>query len=227
MNLFGISALLAALGLDQRHAFQLALSQPLVTCSLIGIFSGNFADAMYFGLLIQLVWLGNLPVGASTTPEGNIASATGCLLYIEFSELFLPQSGFLILVIYVYTVFLSFIGGQLYNSARNLNIKLFDYAFKSINDTKRANIGKVITIALLIQFFLNWLFILISFFAGEQALSQMHGIFPNEWSTIWSFVEWAIFGAGIGLVISVYKSKKYKKLIAIVSIISIFIFRIV
>lgn len=190
-------------------------------------FSGNFADAMYFGLLIQLVWLGNLPVGASTTPEGNIASATGCLLYIEYNELFLPQSGFLILVIYLYTVFLSFIGGQLYNSARNLNIKLFDYAFKSINDSRRANIGKVIVVALLIQFGLNWIFIIISYFAGEQALNQMHNLIPSGWKTIWSLAEWAIWGAGIGLVISVYKSRKYKKLIAIVSILSVFIFKII
>lgn len=227
MSLIGLSGLLAALCLDQRHAFQLALSQPLVTCSIIGMVSGNYADAMYFGLLIQLIWLGNLPVGASTTPEGNIASVVGCLLYIEFSEIYIPFGEILILLVYIYTVLLAFIGGQTYNYTRKLNIRLFDFAFNEINNEKKANIGKIIFYALSIQFITNWIFILLFFGAGQLILSEITGILSDAWIKIWSFVEWAILGAGVGLVVSVYKNKKYKQLIVLASIIGIFVFKIV
>jgi len=209
VDLVGLSALIALISLDKKHAFQLAFSQPLVLCTLIGLVTGDFETAIYFGLIVQLIWLGNLPVGASTTPAGNLASAVGCVLYIQLNESYLQFGQVLLLIVFIYTVMISFIGGQLDVVMRNFNIRLFDRALNDTHSAKKANIGKVVFSALAIQYVINFLLVIIT----------MIPILQN--------IDLAIIGVGIGMVISIYKGRKLKKIIVAISIFGLILFKII
>ncbi len=227
MEIFGVSALIALICLDQKHAFQLALSQPLILCSVIGFLLGDFQTAIYFGLFVQLIWLGNLPVGASTTPQGNIASAVGCVLYIQFNESYAQFGQVLLLLVFMYTILLSFLGGQLDVRMRNFNIRLFDFAINNISDDKKANIGKIVFSALTIQYFVNLLFVLATVISGKFFLRFLTKFFSIELAPVWQYLDLAIIGVGIGMVMSVYKGRRIKKVIAVISIFTLFIFKII
>lgn len=227
METIGISALIALFGLDQKHAFQLALSQPLILCSVIGLVLGDFQSAVYFGLFVQLIWLGNLPVGASTAPEGNLASAVGCLLFIQFGESYAQFGQVLLLIVFLYTVLVSFLGGELDVIMRNFNIRLFDFAINDIRDDKKANIGKIVISALAIQYFVNLLFILSTVFFGKLFLGFVLNYFPAGPDPIWQYIDLAIIGTGIGMVMSVYKGRNLKKIITAISILGLVIFKII
>lgn len=65
------------LALDTTAAFQLMLSQPLIAASIAGLIVGDLALGAAVGSVLQLVWLGALPVGAAPFPDTGPASVTG------------------------------------------------------------------------------------------------------------------------------------------------------
>lgn len=65
--LAGIVAVLA--GLDRTAAFQLMISRPIVAAPLTGWILGEPAAGLQVGALVELLWLGRLPVGAAIPPD--------------------------------------------------------------------------------------------------------------------------------------------------------------
>lgn len=65
-----IGALAAVLvGLDRTAALQLMISRPLVAAPLTGWLLGDPLAGLFIGALVELLWLGRLPVGAAIPPD--------------------------------------------------------------------------------------------------------------------------------------------------------------
>ena len=65
--LAGCVALLA--GIDRTAALQVMISRPVVAAPLAGWLLGDPAGGLLAGALIELLWLGRLPVGAAIPPD--------------------------------------------------------------------------------------------------------------------------------------------------------------
>jgi mannose/fructose/N-acetylgalactosamine-specific phosphotransferase system component IIC len=206
--------------MDKKHAFQLAISQPLITSTLLGLLMNALVPAMYFGLLVQLLWLGNLPFGASKTPEGNIASVIGCWLYINYNELYAEHGHLIILILFLFIIAISFIASKTETYLRNINVHFFDKVYESVSDKAIPKIGRVIFKALAIQLLANWIIILAGLFVGHILLQNLLGYMSADLADIWQFVEVAVWGIGVGLVLSVYKDIKLKKIITGIALIT-------
>ena len=227
MELFLYSLFFAAICLDKKHAFQFAISQPILTSTFIGLLLDAVIPAMYFGLLVQLLWLGNLPFGASKTPEGNISSVIGTWLYVEYHSLYALHGQFIILVLFILIVIISYIASTFETYLRHTNVHLFDYAYKSVKEDALPNIGKVIFAALGIQLLANWIIIVVAILSGRFILDHLVNYIPVSISEIWQFVDVAIWAAGIGLVISVYKDIKLKKIIIGIALITLLTIKVI
>ena len=206
--------------MDKKHAFQLAISQPIITSTFLGFLMGAMAPAMYFGLLVQLLWLGNLPFGASKTPEGNIASVVGCWLYINYHGLYTEHGHLILLILFIYIVIISFIASKTETYLRNMNVHFFDKVYESVSDQSISKIGRVIFEALAIQLLANWIIILAGLLLGQFILQNLLGYISADLADLWQFVEVAIWGVGVGLVLSVYKDIKLKKIITGIALIT-------
>lgn len=65
-----IGALVAILvGVDRTAALQLMVSRPLVAAPLTGWLLGDPLAGLLIGALVELLWLGRLPVGAAIPPD--------------------------------------------------------------------------------------------------------------------------------------------------------------
>ena len=59
--------------LDTTAAMQILISRPLVSCSVVGLLLGSFAPGFIIGLMFELIYLDELPVGGALFNEGNLA----------------------------------------------------------------------------------------------------------------------------------------------------------
>jgi len=93
----GVSVVGAVLALDDTGLAQTWFSQPLPAALLVGLVAGDPAAAMVPGMCMQLMVLGNLPVGAATTLDATSATVgvVGGALVAGFS---LPTSSSLLSV---------------------------------------------------------------------------------------------------------------------------------
>jgi PTS system mannose-specific IIC component len=74
-------------GLDTTAAFQIMVSQPLVACTILGWMVGDPVTGVSVGVVTQLLWMGKLPVGAATFPDGNLGALVAAALVLHFRNL--------------------------------------------------------------------------------------------------------------------------------------------
>lgn len=75
MEIYLILLFLAGLvAMDTTSGPQVLISEPLVSCSILGIFLGNIETGVILGIFFQLLWIGYLPLGAVHFAETNIAA---------------------------------------------------------------------------------------------------------------------------------------------------------
>lgn len=71
----GIVSLVGGLiALDRTAAFQFMISRPVVAAPVIGAIVGDLEAGIKVGMIIELLWIGYLPVGASVPPDETIVA---------------------------------------------------------------------------------------------------------------------------------------------------------
>jgi len=62
------------IALDRTAIFQVMLSRPIVAAPLIGLVLGDPLTGLKAGMVIELLWIVELPVGASIPPDETVVS---------------------------------------------------------------------------------------------------------------------------------------------------------
>lgn len=81
-----LSALGAALALDQAVVGQFMLSQPLIVSTLFGWLLGDLATGLLAGAMMQLLWSNVLPVGAYIPSDHSVSAGIATILAILLSR---------------------------------------------------------------------------------------------------------------------------------------------
>lgn len=74
-------------GLDRVALIQIMISRPLVAASLTGWVLGNPLVGMEVGMLLELLWLGRLPVGAAIPPDDTQVAVGATVLALSMGQL--------------------------------------------------------------------------------------------------------------------------------------------
>lgn len=76
-------ALAIGLGLDRTAAFQFMVSRPIVAAPLTGWLIGDPIAGLQIGAMIELLWLGRLPVGAAVPPDDTQVAIGATVLAVS------------------------------------------------------------------------------------------------------------------------------------------------
>ena len=86
MTSFSYAALLALAGaavlLDKWAVAEFGVSQPIVSCPLLGLLFGDPLTGLFLGTALQLVWVDALPLGGDRPPDYQAAGVTGITCYL-------------------------------------------------------------------------------------------------------------------------------------------------
>jgi PTS system mannose-specific IIC component len=111
-------------GLDRTAALQIMISRPIVAAPLTGWLLGEPLVGLQVGALLELLWLGRLPVGAAIPPDDTQVAVASTLLTVTMGEA-LTLSGLpLLLLCTLVAMPLGKIGQLAERLARNWNGRL-------------------------------------------------------------------------------------------------------
>lgn len=79
-------------GLDRTAVFQFMISRPIVAAPLTGWLLGAPLVGLQVGVLVELLWLGRLPIGAAIPPDDTQVAVGSTFLAISVGSV-LHQSG--------------------------------------------------------------------------------------------------------------------------------------
>jgi mannose/fructose/N-acetylgalactosamine-specific phosphotransferase system component IIC len=68
--------------LDTTAVLQVLVSHPMVSCSVVGFILGQVKIGFLIGVVLELVWLNELPIGAAPFSEGNIGATVAASVAI-------------------------------------------------------------------------------------------------------------------------------------------------
>jgi len=120
--LAGIMAMLT--GVDRVALIQFMISRPLVAGSLTGLVLGNPLVGMEIGMLLELLWLGRLPVGAAIPPDDTQVAVGATVLALSMGQT-LDVNGMPLLILCVLVAIPLGKFGQVFDRlARHVNDRL-------------------------------------------------------------------------------------------------------
>ncbi len=85
-QIFQLAAMAGVLGIDATAAFQMLLSRPLVAGGVAGWLLGDMGAGLATGSLVELLWMGGVPVGSLVPPDGTLAA-----IFAASAAVLLPQ----------------------------------------------------------------------------------------------------------------------------------------
>ena len=113
-------------GLDRMAVSQFMISRPVVAGPLVGIFLGEPLVGLQVGMLIELLWLGRLPVGATIPPDDTQIAVGGTFLAVYTASM------------WNYPEPVNIVVGLLVSIPLAKSGQLFDYMARRAND----NLGR-------------------------------------------------------------------------------------
>lgn len=135
--LAGVLAMLV--GIDRIAFAQFMISRPIVVGPLIGLALGNAMVGLEVGMLLELLWLGRLPVGAAIPPDDTQVTVGATILALSMERL-LGLSGMPMVLLCVLTAIpLGKFGQTFDRMARSFNDRYNDRALAALenNDLTR------------------------------------------------------------------------------------------
>jgi PTS system mannose-specific IIC component len=130
--LAGLVAMLT--GLDRVALVQVMISRPLVAAPLTGLVLGNPLLGLEVGMLLELLWLGRLPVGAAIPPDDTQVAVGATVLAFSMGQMLdLVGMPMVILAVLVAIPLGKF--GQIFDRlARNVNDRLAVAGLKALSN---------------------------------------------------------------------------------------------
>ena len=130
--LAGLVAMLT--GLDRVALVQVMISRPLVAAPLTGLVLGNPLLGLEVGMLLELLWLGRLPVGAAIPPDDTQVAVGATVLALSMGQMLgLVGMPMVILAVLVAIPLGKF--GQIFDRlARNVNDRLAVSGLKALSN---------------------------------------------------------------------------------------------
>lgn len=119
-----LSLLGAFLALDQAMVGQFMISQPLVTGTLIGAVLGDLPAGILLGAMLQLIWVGVLPVGAYIPSDHTISSGIATALAIMLMRQFGSELGTGMIFALAVAIPAGWLSGKLDVVVRHFNSRL-------------------------------------------------------------------------------------------------------
>ena len=209
LEILAVSLWGGLVALDTTAALQILVSHPLVSCSVVGLILGNFPLGFMIGIVLELVWLNEIPVGAAPFAEGNIGATVAASVAIMTVEQ-TARSGAVLFLSLMIGVLVSVIGGRLVIFVRYVNSNLY-HKLINVQSLSTRRIVRTHYSGILFSFILGFLLTMTSvlLFAKIMFPPLIH-VIPERLDPALGLVMATFLGAGCGVLFYMFfKQKKW------------------
>jgi PTS system mannose-specific IIC component len=207
LDLMMISVWGGFVALDTTAAFQIMSARPLVSCSIIGCLLGDFSLGFILGILLELLWLNELPIGGAFFAEGNL----GAVVTASIGILAAHQTGRNVLALALALIagtLISLTSGYMVVLMRRINGRLYErllfrnnLSFKHVSRTQWAGIGFNFIIGLFLTGILAFIF-------GLQLFPPIIKAIPTTWDNYARPIGGAFLGIGCATLWTLFVDRK-------------------
>lgn len=208
-TLIGISLLIGILALDTTIAFQVLISHPIFSCSILGLILGDFAQGVEIGIMMQLLWLNIVPAGAAVFPEGNTASMVTCASVLLLQGMGYPN--LVLTVAFAVGIGVSYLGAWLTVKDRKFNDRILQLTLKAAEHASFKRIILLDLSSILLYFVFMSFLAFLGIVVTELIVLYSSELHPVALEKALVFVKPTIWGIGLFLTGQLFYSALRKR----------------
>lgn len=199
--------------LDTTAAFQVLISQPLVSCTVIGFFLGNPSLGLSIGILLELPWLLEIPAGSARFSESNLGATIAAAIAI-FSANTTNRPDIAFFFAMIIGIALSYIGGILVLWQRHQNDRIMSRIDAKEFPTPRA-VWQHHFIGIVITFLSGGIFVgVLGIIFGYWLVPQIIQLVPVSFDPAFRPTRSIFLGIGVGaMLVHFYRKKNIKMIV--------------
>ncbi|UCE07710.1 MAG: PTS sugar transporter subunit IIC [bacterium] len=205
-----ISFIGGLVSIDTASGWQVMISQPVVSCPIIGLIFGYPELGILMGILLELPWLINIPMGGVHGSEGNLGAIVATTLSIYLKSHEVNTENIIVIVSIMYSLVISRVGIYMVEYVRKANLMLLHSADKAVNQINLKRITWLNTIGVFYSFLMGFLLIGVSFTLGIFVLKPLAAFVHQEFNFAFGMAKYGLLGLGIGAVATLFINKKTK-----------------
>lgn len=219
-----VAALFGGIIALEKSSVGMLLSEPIVICLAAGSALGNFEAGLLIGMLWQIIWMSDLPVGAVKLPDGSTGALISTILYTKFAGIF-PALKDLILAVSVITGGISaYLGGQFISDKRKVHSFYISITDDFADRGWMWGLDFVLFIGIIEQFLSGAFISFFLYFIFGNIARWMLPTVPAFWNDLFTFVPAMLWGISSALLIILSINRRTLPSAILVFIISGFIF---
>jgi mannose/fructose/N-acetylgalactosamine-specific phosphotransferase system component IIC len=139
-DLLMVSLIGGLAAVDTTAAWQVMICRPIVSGPLLGFALGDLQTGLLFGALMELVWAGAVPVGASVFPDSGVGTVIASAIAIVLQDYELSLH-FAILGAFFYMIPVAYIGEKSIVLMRRINTVLMR---RALDYSEEGRVRKVV-----------------------------------------------------------------------------------
>jgi len=197
-------------GLDTTAAFQIMISQPLVACGLLGWMMGDPVMGAMVGVVSQLLWMGKLPVGAATFPDGNIGSLVAAALLVHFRDSMIPHGvGVLLALAVLWGTVTAATGGWVKVVKRKIHTSWVPWFDRQAQNGEWSRFSRGFALVVLWNGLVGAVLAAAFFAIGHGILSVVIPALPEHIYRIEYLVPYVLLGIGLTQVLILFRFQRW------------------
>ncbi len=203
-----ISFIGGLIAIDTTTGWQVMISQPVVSCPVIGLIFGDPHLGVWMGILLELPWLINIPLGGVHGSEGNLGAvvAVALSLYLKFNEI--NTENIVVIISVIYSLIISRVGIFLVEYMRKANLILIHLADRA---ALRGDLKKITWLnltGLFYSFLLGFSLVGAGFALGIIVLKPLTAFIHKEFNFAFGLARYGLLGLGVGTIATLFINKE-------------------
>jgi len=219
-----ISLIAGIISIDTASGWQVMISQPVVSCPIIGLIFGYPELGLWMGMLLELPWLINIPLGGTHGSEGNLGAVVAMALSIYFKSREVNTENIIIIISIMYSLVISRSGAYLVEYVRRANLALIHAADRAASQGDLKRITWLNYLGVIYSFLLGSFLVGIGFSIGAVVLKPLAAFIHPEFNFAFGMAKYGLLGLGIGAVATLFINRETRWFVVIPFLIGVVIF---
>ena len=197
-------------GLDTTAAFQIMISQPLVACSILGWMMGDPVTGAMVGAVTQLLWMGKLPVGAASFPDGNLGSLVAAAIAVHCrNSMGSDGVGVLLALVVLWGSLTAWAGGKLIVIKRKIHTKWVPWFGMQAQQGNFSKYSRGHMLVTLWNGGVEALSAVVFFLCGVAVIQIIFPALPARIHQVGSLIPYFLLGMGLVQVLILFRLERW------------------
>ncbi len=202
-----VAAIGGLVALDTTAAWQVMICRPVVSGPLIGWLLGDPGTGLLIGAVMELVWAGFVPAGASVFPDSNVAIVVAVALAIRLQQETGSASVPLLLAI-LYSVPVAFLGSRTIVWMRGRNDLLLGKAVRCAAEGDGEGVTRCNDVGAIYSWGRGLVFSAVMFAVGLIALRICSRHLPLIHGDVNDLVRVLLGALGVAVLLTIFASRR-------------------